>query len=137
MFIEAAAGVAEPSSAVVPTQISAAMACGYVLWLLQKAQNLPWVSQTTVKLNAMIRLAAAFGSTIGISIAWSGSTHTLVIGNLTAAVALHGLWHVFTQYAATHGFEKILNVIPSTAVAKGSTAEVVPATEPAPPKVGV
>ena len=137
MFLEAAAGVAEPASAVVPTQISAAMACGYILWLLQKAQNLPWVSQTTVKLNALIRLVAAGASTIGISIAWQGDTHQLVIGNLTAAVILHGLWHVFTQYAATHGFEKILNVIPSTGIAKGSTAEVVPVTEPVPPKVGV
>jgi hypothetical protein len=136
MFIEAAQAV-EPASAVVPTQISAAMACGYILWLLQKAQSLPWVSQTTVKLNALIRLVAASASTIGISIAWQGDTHQLVIGGLSAGVILHGLWHVFTQYAATHGFEKILNVIPSTAVAKGSTAQVVPATEPAPPKVGV
>lgn len=131
------AGTVGPSSAVVPTQISAAMAAGYILWLLQKAQNLPWVSQTTTKLNFILRLIAAGGATLGISIAWQPDAHQLVIGNLTFAVVLHGLWHWFTQYAATHGFEKILNVIPSTAVASGSTAEVVPVTEPAPAKPGV
>lgn len=130
------AGVVGPSSAVVPTQISAAMACGYILWLLQKAQTVPWVSQTTVRLNALIRLIAASASTIGISIAWEPTNHQLIIGNLTLAVILHGLWHVFTQYAATHGFEKILNVIPSTAIAAGKSGAVVPTTEPAPTKVG-
>ncbi len=135
MLIEA--GTVGPSSAVVPTQISAAMACGYILWFLQKAETFPWVSQTTVKLNALIRLVAASASTIGISVAWQSDTHQLIIGNLTFAVIAHGLWHVFTQYAATHGFEKILNVIPSTSVSGGKSGAVVPVTEPAPPKAGV
>jgi hypothetical protein len=126
-----------PSSAVIPTQLSAAMACGYVLWMLQKAKSIPWISQVTVKLNAAIRLFVATVSTIGISIVWQSSAHQLVIGNLTWVVIGHGLWHVFTQYAATHGFEKILNVIPSTAIVGpggGSAAEVVPTTKPAPLK---
>src|SRR5216684_1943631 len=110
MFLEAAAGVAEPSSAVVPTQISAAMACGYILWLLQKAQSVPWVNQYTVKLNAFIRIVASGAATLGVTFAWSSSQHQLVIGNLTAGAVMMGLWHWFTQYAATHGFEKILNV---------------------------
>lgn len=134
MLLEA--GTVGPSSAVVPTQISAAMASGYILWLLQKSQTIPWVSQTTVKLNAVIRLIVATGSTLGISIAWEPTNHQLIIGNLTLAVVAHGLWHVFTQYAATHGFEKILNVIPSTGVPGGNTADRVPTTEPVNPKEG-
>src|SRR5580698_1749621 len=134
MFIEATSNVG-PSSAVVPTQLSAAMACGYILWLLQKAQSIPWISQVTVKLNALIRLVAAVASTIGISIAWQKDTHSLIIGNLTAGVIMSGLWHVFTQYAASHGFEKVLNVLPSTSVAKGQTSTVVPITKPAEAKV--
>ena len=132
MLLEA--GTVGPASAVVPTQISAAMASGYILWMLQKSQGIPWVSQTTVKLNALIRLIVSGVSTIGISIAWEPTNHQLIIGNLTLAVVAHGLWHVFTQYAATHGFEKILNVIPSTAIVESKGGAVVPTTEPAPSK---
>lgn len=108
MFVEASA--VAPASAVVPTQLSAAMACGYVLWLLQKAQSVPWVNQYTVKLNALLRLFASGAATLGVSVAWSSAQHQLIIGNLTLGVVSAGLWHWFTQYAATHGFEKILNV---------------------------
>jgi len=132
MFIDASN--VGPGAAVVPTQLSAAMACGYILWLLQKAKSIPWVSQATTKLNIVLRLIASGASTIGISIAWQGDNHQLIIGNLTAGVIMAGLWHLAVQYASTHGFEKIMNILPSTAVAGGDPAEVVPKTVPAPVK---
>lgn len=132
MFIEAS--TVGPSSAIVPTQLSAAVACGYIMWLLQKAKSLPWVSQATTKLNIILRLIASGASTIGITVAWQPTDHQLIISNLTFGVVVIGLYHLAVQYATTHGFEKLMNILPSTAVAQGSPAEVVPATEPAPAK---
>lgn len=104
-----AAGVVGPDAAVVPTQISAAMVCGYLLYLLQKLKSVPWMSVQTEKLNAIIRVVLSGVATLGITIAWNGDAHQLVIGNLYATTILAGFWHWFTQYAATHGFEKILS----------------------------
>lgn len=132
MFIEA--GTVGPSSAIVPTQLSAAVACGYLMWLLQKAQSIPWISQATTRLNVIMRLIASGVSTVGISIAWQPANHTLVIGNLTLGVVVIGLYHLAVQYATTHGFEKLMNIVPSTAVAGGDTGSVVPTTKPAPVK---
>lgn len=132
MLIEA--GTVGPSSAIVPTQLSAALACGYILWMLQKAKSIPFISQTTAKLNVILRLIASGASTIGISIAWQSDAHQLVIGNLTAGVILHGLYHLGVQYASTHVSEKIMNIIPSTSVAGGDAGAVVPTTKPAPEK---
>lgn len=129
-------GTVGPSSAIVPTQLSAAVACGYLMWLLQKAQSIPWVSQATTKLNILLRLIASGISTVGISVAWEPSNHQLVIGNLTFMVVAHGLYHLAVQYATTHGFEKLMNIIPSTSVAGGDVGTVVPTTKPAPVKVG-
>jgi hypothetical protein len=132
MFIEA--GTIGPSSAIVPTQLSAAVACGYLMWMLQKAQSIPWISQATTRLNVILRLIASSASTIGISIAWRGDTHQLIIGGLTAGAIAAFLYHLAVQYATTHGFEKLMNIIPSTAVAQGETGAVVPTTKPAPIK---
>jgi chromate transport protein ChrA len=132
MLIEA--GTIGPGAAILPTQLSSAVACGYIMWLLQKAQSIPWVSQATTRLNVILRLIASGISTIGISVAWEPANHQLIIGNLTAMVVIHGLYHLAVQYATTHGFEKLMNIIPSTSVAEGKTGEVVPTTEPAPSK---
>src|ERR1700722_19756338 len=96
-----------PSSAIIPTQLSAAVACGYIMWLLQKAKSIPFISQATTKLNVILRVIASGASTIGISIAWQPTNHQLIIGNLTASVVVIGLYHLGVQYATTHGFEKL------------------------------
>lgn len=133
MFIDTSA--VGPSSAIVPTQLSAAVLIGYVMWLLQKAKSIPYVSQATTKLNVILRLIGSAGSSIGISIAWQPTNnHSLVISNLTWSVVLVGIYHLVVQYATTHGFEKLMNILPSTSVAEPS--EVVPTTKIAPVKVG-
>jgi hypothetical protein len=130
MFVETINSVG-PNAAIAPTQLTSALACGYILWMLQKAKSIPYISQTTTKLNVVLRLIASAASTIGISISWQSDTHQLIIGNLTAGVILHGLYHFGIQYASTHASEKIMNILPSTSVAGGITENVVPTTKPA------
>lgn len=102
-----------PSAPLVPTQLSAAMACGYILWLLQRSKALPWITQHTAGINALIRAVLSAAATLGITFTWQPSDHALIIGNLTAHTILHGLWHWFSQYAAAHGFEKLLFIVPT------------------------
>lgn len=133
MFIEAS--TVGPSSAIIPSQLSAAVLIGYVMWLLQKAKSIPFISQATTKLNIILRLIASTGSSIGISFAWQpANNHSLIISGLTLSTVIVGLYHLAVQYATTHGFEKLMNILPSTSVAGGSTASVVPTTDPAPSK---
>ena len=112
MFFEASATA--PNAPIIPTQISASMACAYVLFLLQKLKSVPWVTTQTARINAIVRLVLSGIATLGVTIAWQGDAHQLVVGNLYASTILMGLWHWFTQYATAHGFEKLLNVASPT-----------------------
>jgi hypothetical protein len=104
-----------PAAPVVPTELSAAVACGYILWLMQRAKSLPWITQHTAAVNAIVRAVISGAATLGITFQWNSSAHSLTIENLTSTVIVHGLWHWFWQYAAAHGFEKLLSITPQSA----------------------
>ena len=126
MFLDT--GTLSPSAPLVPTQLSAAMACGYILFLLQKSKAVPWVTAHTAGINAAIRAVLSAAATLGITFQWLPADHALVIGNLSAAVILHGLWHWFSQYAAAQGFEKLLYVVPGQTAPQSDRAAVPAAT---------
>jgi hypothetical protein len=111
-----------PSAPLVPTQLSAAMACAYVLWLMQKTKALPWITRHTTGINAAVRAVLSAIATLGITIQWVPNAKQLIIGNLSMVGILYGLWHWFTQYAVAHGFEKLLYVIPGQEPVSGHAA---------------
>lgn len=96
-----------PSSPTLPTSVGVAIVCAYLLNFVKKLKQIPQVSFYTTKLNSIIRAVTSFASTIGVSIQWSSTSHTLTIGNLTLAVVAGGLFHWVAQYGAQHGFEAL------------------------------
>jgi hypothetical protein len=109
---------ANKESAMTPTDpilttVTAAAGCAYFMQLLQKAKSISWITAHTTGINVALRAALSFGSTIGISHAWTpanggGGSFTLVFPPL--AVIAIGLWHWFGQYAIQHGFGQLLSV---------------------------
>lgn len=99
------------------SQIAGAALCSYILNLLQRWKQVPWISSHTTMINTIVRATLALGTTLGISQAWTpadagGGVLMITIPPLT--VILHGLWHWFSQYALTHlagsALEKTKNV---------------------------
>jgi len=96
-----------PSSPTLPTSVGVAVACAYLVTFFKKLQQVPWINFYSVKMNAIVRAATSFVSTIGVSVSWSSDTRTLTIGNITVAVIVSGLYHWIVQYGVQHGFESL------------------------------
>ena len=107
---------------------TAAAILEYLLHLLQKWSKTPWISEHTTKINVAFRAALAFFATLGISWKYSGSTHELVIGGLSAIAIATGLWHFAGQYATQHVFGKLLqsgNLDKIKAIVQAAVAEAI------------
>lgn len=92
------------------TQVTAGAAFAYLLKLVQQWKKIPWITEHTKELNAVIRAALAFAATVGIGYQWDGATHALTITGLSASAIFHGVWHWFGQYALQHGWGQVLNI---------------------------
>ena len=99
------------------SQIAAAAACSYVLNLIQRWKQIPWVTANTTMINTIVRAVLALGATLGIEHVWNPSDNgggVLMITIPPLTILLHGLWHWFSQYALTHlagsALEKTANV---------------------------
>jgi len=90
------------------SQFTAAALLEYLLHLLQKWSKTPWITEHTVVITVAFRAALAFFATLGISWKYSGSTHELVIGGLSAVTILAGLWHFTGQYWTQHFMGKLM-----------------------------
>jgi hypothetical protein len=103
------------------TQLGAAAVCAYLMQALQKWSKTPWINEHTAGINVAVRAALAVVSTIGIGWAWSNGTaggHVLTIAIPSTVILLHGLWHVFVQYAIQHGWGNLLSPNPPVAPPK-------------------
>jgi hypothetical protein len=92
------------------SQLTWGAAFAYLLLLAQKWEKLPWVTQHTAGISAVVRAVLAGIATIGISVSWNGAAHSLTISNLSFPVIASGLWHWFGQYALQHGWGQLFLV---------------------------
>jgi len=86
------------------SQFTAAALLEYLLHFLQKWSKTPWISEHTTWITITARSLFAFLATLGITWKYSGETHELVIGGLSAIAIFTGFWHVISQYAMQHAF---------------------------------
>jgi len=86
------------------SQFTAAALLEYLLHFLQKWSKTPWITEHTTGITIAARAAFAFMATLGITLKYSGDTHELIIGGLSALAIITGLWHVISQYAMQHAF---------------------------------
>jgi hypothetical protein len=86
------------------SQFTAAAVLEYLLHFLQKWSKTPWITEHTNGITVGARALFAFAATLGITWKYSGDTHELVIGGLSAIAIATGLWHVISQYAMQHAF---------------------------------
>jgi len=70
--------------------------------LLKRWSGVPWMTDTTEKVNRAVAALVALVATIGISVAgsWDGTAHTytIVIGGLDVGNILGVLWGWFSQF---------------------------------------
>ena len=90
------------TASILTSQVAAAAACSYILNLLQRWRQVPWVTTHTAGINMTIRALLAGAATIGISWQWNSADHSLLITGLGLTTIIHGMWHWFSQYAFTH-----------------------------------
>lgn len=109
--------ITDPSlnvSSLIFTQLTSGAACAYLLQLLQKWRKLPWITEHTDGINRFVRVAMSFGTALGISWVWAPAVtdggHMLEIAIPSGIVLVHGLWHVFGQYALQHGWSKLFQI---------------------------
>jgi len=86
------------------SQFTAAALLEYLLHFLQKWSKTPWITEHTTWITVAARSLFALCATVGITWKYSGETHELVIGGLSAIAIATGLWHVISQYAMQHAF---------------------------------
>lgn len=102
----------------------------HALEFVKQSQRIPWISQTTTRLNRFIVLAYSFFMALGIEFVWSGYTPAAGGGfivhlpPLTAVV--HGFWAWWTAEMNYRGFVKK----PAESV---TVVEVAPASGPLAP----
>jgi hypothetical protein len=118
------------------SQFTAAAVLEYLLHFLQKWSKTPWITDHTNGITVAARAVFAFAATLGITWKYSGDTHELVIGGLSAIAIGVGLWHVISQYAMQHAFgglvrsgnldkiKAIVTVAVAQAIASGATTEL-------------
>jgi hypothetical protein len=92
------------------TQVTTAAALAYFLKLLQKWEQLPWITAHTAQVSGWVRAFLALIGTIGISYQWNSTAHSLLITGLSWGVILPGLWHWFGQFALQHGWGQLFNI---------------------------
>lgn len=110
MFIAAffdATNTLAPSSPTLPTSVGVGIVCAYIVHFVKKLKQVPKINFYSTKLNAIIRASTSFASTIGVSVSWSSTNHQLIIGNITLAVIVGGIYHWGVQYGIQHGFESL------------------------------
>lgn len=95
------------------TTITAGAGCAFILQVLQKAKNIPWITEHTHGINIAMKAMLSFFSTLGISHAWSPAAAgggVLTFDIPAASVLLIGIWHWFGQFAIMHGFGQLLGI---------------------------
>ena len=102
MFLFDAANSLAPTSPSLPTGVGVGIALAYGMNWLKKLSQVPKITYYTTKLNTIIRAVTSFVATLGVSISWTSTTHTLAIGNLTLGVIGMGLYHWLVQYGTQH-----------------------------------
>lgn len=73
------------------------------VWFIQKLKTskyFPWLTAETARASRAASILIAALASAGLGMAWTSSTHTLVISNLTWQVVGLGLWH-FAQHFTT------------------------------------
>ena len=90
------------------SQFTAAAILEYLLHLLQRWSKTPWITEHTTGITTTFRAGLAVAATIGITWKYSGDTHELIIGGLSAIGIATGIWHLIGQYATQHVFGKLL-----------------------------
>lgn len=96
------------------TSLYASAASAYIVQFIQRWDKTPWVTEHTKWMTTGLRLGLSFVSAVGVSWAWAakeGGGHTITIAIPGLASLLIGIWHVFGQYAFTHGFGGLLKAI--------------------------
>lgn len=88
----------------------AGAAAAYLIKFLQHSKYFPWITAEAAKVNTIVQAAISFLVTIGITFKWDPQAHTLMIGGLSLALILHGLWTWFTQFAVQHGFTNLITI---------------------------
>ncbi len=95
------------------TTVTAGAGCAYLMQLIQKAKQVPWITEHTHGINIALRAGLSFFATLGISHAWNPSTGgggVLMFTIPPLTVFMVGLWHWFGQFAVMHGFGQILGI---------------------------
>ena len=92
------------------TQLGAAAASAYIIILLQKVKQLPWITAHSTGINRGIRLFFSFIAAIGVDAKWNSVEHSLLITGLSLTAVLMAGWHWFQQYAFTHMSGGLINM---------------------------
>jgi hypothetical protein len=95
------------------TTVTAGAGCAFIVQLLQKAKQVPWITEHTTAINIALKASLSFFATLGISHAWNpsaGGGGQLTFDIPSMSVLMIGLWHWFGQFAVMHGFGQLLGV---------------------------
>jgi hypothetical protein len=97
---------------------SVALLVAVSMQLLKRSDVFPWITRETEKLNAIISVAAAVISGIGLAVAfdWDQETGKFALGFTGNAYdLLHLAMHAPLQWAQQHGIYKLLIALPEAA----------------------
>ncbi len=111
------------------TQLGAAGAAAYLMNMLQRWKQIPWITAHTTQINFLIRAGLSGATALGISHVWApavdgGGVLTITIPSLI--VILHGAWHWFCQYVLTHGFGSVIEKTTNVATPSSLDTEKAP-----------
>jgi hypothetical protein len=84
---------------VLATQVTLGMLGAGFLQFLKTRSWIPFVNKYSAGINHVIMLATAAAGGLGISFAWTPSTHTLAISNLSLAAMAGAVWVWGKQWA--------------------------------------